>query len=339
MNILGYKNRRDLFTVYLIIFGFGIISFFVRMQRFAVYGLEFQILLTAVAILFVSAIWETLRAVDRRLSVRLPFEKNLSLRVVVQIVIGMAVGVMARFLIYLFGEPYIPFKLDSLFVATTWVLYPLFTVGVNLGFFTHHFIIRWKDEIVKAERLEREKAQVQFDNLKNQLNPHFLFNALTSLNSLIFSDQRLASDFLQQLSKVYRYVLQNKDKNFVPLETELTFIRHYVSLLETRFHGAVKISFDVVNDNNRAVVPVTLQILIENALKHNIADKDRPLTIDILTVGDYLVVGNNLQPRKLVENSNKMGLENLKSLYGFLTERPVLVDQTEDRFYVKVPLL
>src|SRR5262249_11801226 len=156
--------------------------------------------------------------------------------------------------------------------------------------------------LVVAERLEKEKSQVQFDNLKNQLNPHFLFNALTSLNSLIFENQSLASEFLQQLSKVYRYVLQNKEKNFVTLQTELDFIQHYVSLLHTRFGPALFIEVEVAAPmREMALVPVTLQILIENALKHNIVDPKRPLKIDIVTMGDYLVVSNNLQVRKRVE--------------------------------------
>lgn len=214
------------------------------------------------------------------------------------------------------------------------------TAGINLGFFTHYFINRWKDSLVVAERLEKEKSQVQFDNLKNQLNPHFLFNALTSLNGLIFENQGLASQFLQHLSKVYRYVLQNKDKNFVPLQTELDFIQNYVFLLRTRFQQALVIRLDISDGaRERAIVPVTLQILIENAVKHNIADEDRPLQIEVITIGDYLVVSNNLQLRKHVDTSNKQGLENLKSLYLFLTEKPVIIGKTDDRFAVKIPLL
>ena len=135
-------------------------------------------------------------------------------------------------------------------------------------------------------------------------------------------------------------MLQNKDKNFVPVQTELDFIENYVFLLRTRFQRALVIQFDISEaGRERAIVPVTLQILIENALKHNIADVERPLKIDVVTIGDYLVVSNNLQVRKLVETSNKQGLENLKSLYGFLTDRAVIVEQTDDRFAVKIPLL
>ncbi len=134
--------------------------------------------------------------------------------------------------------------------------------------------------------------------------------------------------------------MQNKDKNFVPLQTELDFVQNYVFLLCTRFQKALDIKFDISDmARERAIVPVTLQILIENALKHNVADEQRPLIIEVITIGDYLVVSNNLQLRTKVGSSNKQGLENLSSLYRFLGEKPMIVDQTDSRFAVKIPLL
>lgn len=337
---IGYSTKRQFFTAYSIILLGAVISFLVRLVRFAEFGLTFQIVIFIASIVFITLMWESLRLLNRALNTAFPFERSISGRIILQLSLGAAIGIFIRFLIYFFGEPYLPIKLDGLFVASTWVIYILSTVGINLGFFTNFFLGRWKDSQVLAERLEREKSQVQFDNLKNQLNPHFLFNALTALNGLIFENQVLASQFLQHLSKVYRYVLQNKDKNFVPLQTELDFIENYVFLLRTRFERALVIKFDISDaGRERAIVPVTLQILIENALKHNIADVDKPLNIDVVTMGDYLLVSNNLQVRKLVETSNKQGLENLKSLYSFLTEKTVIVEQTNVRFAVKIPLL
>jgi two-component system, LytTR family, sensor kinase len=338
--MLGYKNFTSLLRTYVIIFGVSIMGFIVRLSKFDQFTTEAHVNLFIVSTILITITWEALRLVNLWLNKVYPFERNITGRIIIQLVIGSLIGISIRFIIYLFGEPFLPFKLDSLFLAATWALYATLPVGVNFAFFTVYFIERWKDSLLKAERLEKEKSQVQFDNLKNQLNPHFLFNALTSLNTLIFENQELASQFLQQLSKVYRYVLQNKDKNFVLLTTELDFIEHYVQLLETRFKGALKISFEVNADaREKAIVPVTLQILIENAIKHNVADKERMLSIEIITVGDYLVVSNNLQTRKTVESSNKLGLENLKSLYKFLTDKPVIVESTNDRFYVKVPLI
>jgi two-component system, LytTR family, sensor kinase len=338
--MLGYKNATHFFRTYGIILSAGIIAFFVRLVKFNAFSLETNIVIFFFTILIAIVVWESLRFVHYWLNRVYPFERNLTGRIVIQLLIGTLIGIIIRAILYKWGEPLVPFKVDVLFLAATWAIYAMIPVGVNLCFFTVYFIDRWKDSLVRAERLEKEKSHVQFDNLKNQLNPHFLFNALTSLNSLIFENQKLASDFLQQLSKVYRYVLQNKDKNFVLLETELEFISNYVKLLETRFHGALKIHFDIHADSKeKAIVPVTLQILIENALKHNIADREKMLNIEIVTVGDYLVVSNNLQRRKNVETSNKQGLENLRSLYRFLTDKPVIVEPTDDRFFVKVPLL
>lgn len=340
MTILGYKDVKAIVYTYAGILTLALVSYWVRSTRFESSGLAFNIEVTIVAFFVVIILWETLRFIDRYLTRVMPFEAGLTKRVVVQLGLGALVGLVVRFLIYFFGEPNVPFKLDKMFLATTWVIYALLPMAINLGFFTVHFIDRWKKSLLLNEQLEREKSQVQFDNLKNQLNPHFLFNALTSLNSLIFEDQKLASQFLQQLSKVYRYVLQNKDKTMVSLETELSFIDQYVSLLKTRFHDSLTIDFTIPSEaRERAIVPVTLQILIENALKHNIVDRAKPLYITVTISQDYLTVANNLQPRKLVENSNQQGLENLKTLYGFLSDKPLIISKEADRFLVKVPLI
>lgn len=337
---LRYKNYRQAAIVYAAISLMAVIAFWVRSVKFFSFSHSLNLQLTIVSFLVVAGFWETLRLIDRMLDKYLPFEQGVPQRMVVQIVLGAVMGMILRFMIYIYGEPYVPFKLDEMFLATTWVLYALLPTGINLGFFTVHFIDRWKESLLRSERLEKEKSQVQFDNLKNQLNPHFLFNALTSLNSLIFEDQALASQFLQQLSKVYRYVLQNKDKTIVSLDMELSFIRHYVSLLRTRFREHLTIEFDIPEETrNRAIVPVTLQILIENALKHNIIDKGKPLTIRVRVVDDYLEVINNLQPKKRVETSNRQGLGNLRALYQFLTEKPVIVDEEGGNFIVRVPLV
>jgi two-component system LytT family sensor kinase len=338
--VFGYRSLSQILRTYLTIVGACVVAFLVRSVKFSELGLATQVNLFIASFVLGVVFWESLRIVNYWLNKNLPFEANISRRIIVQLAVGGLIGMTIRFLLYKFGEPYLPIKLDSLFLAATWALYGFVTVAINLGFFTAYFLERWKDSIVKAERLEKEKSQVQFDNLKNQLNPHFLFNALTSLNSLIFEDQGLASQFLQHLSKVYRYVLQNKEKNFVTLQTELDFIANYVFLVETRFKGALAIKFEIQDESReRAIVPVTLQILLENALKHNIVDPEKALTIEVFTSGDYLVVTNNLQLKKRVETSNKLGLENLKSLYRFLTDRPVIIESGETRFAVKVPLV
>ncbi|MDZ4822755.1 MAG: histidine kinase [Flavobacteriales bacterium] len=188
--------------------------------------------------------------------------------------------------------------------------------------------------------MQREKATVQYDNLTNQLNPHFLFNSLSSLNSLIQDDQQLASDFLQHLSKVYRYVLQNKDKETVSIQTELDFIRNYVFLLETRFQEGFSVNYNLQPDDlEREIVPVTLQILIENAVKHNIITASKPLMLEIASDGEFIIVKNTLQKKSNVETSNKQGMEKLKTLYRYITQKQIVVEETATEFIVKLPLV
>jgi two-component system LytT family sensor kinase len=336
---MATSTFRRIATTQIILFVISVTAYFIRWLS-GQFSAQLNLILFIVLFIVLSISWELIRWVHHRLNVIFPFEKNLTARISIQMAIGGILALTIRFLIYKFGEPYLPEKLDSLFLASTWAIYTMGVAGLNTIFFIKYFISRWKDSLVQAQRLEKEKSQVQFDNLKNQLNPHFLFNALTSLNTLITENPTLASQFLQQMSKVYRYVLQNRDKNFVSLQTELDFIGHYVFLAETRFADALKIKFTIDDSaKDKAIVPVTLQILIENSMKHNIIELQRPLTIEIFTSGDYLVVSNNLQQRKIVETSNKMGLENLKSLYSFLTDRPVIIAQDLKCFSVKVPLI
>lgn len=208
------------------------------------------------------------------------------------------------------------------------------------GFIASHLLRRWQENAVRTAQLEKEKVQVQLDSLKNQINPHFLFNSLSSLDGLIDDNPVLARQFLQQLSKVFRYVIQHKEKALVPLETELTFIKNYVSLLHTRFDGAFIIHCQVSKDAmDQQIVPVTLQILIENAIKHNVISEARPLTITISTNDGYLDVSNPIHRKRQVETSNQQGLENLKLLYSYMASRPVEINENEGVFRVRLPLL
>ncbi len=192
----------------------------------------------------------------------------------------------------------------------------------------------------KAQLLEKEKTQVMYENLKQHLNPHFLFNSLTSLSSLIRIDQKMAGNFLDKMSKVYRYILKNRDNETVPLSDEIKFVQLYIDLQRTRFEKGLQINMDIDEEyHHRKIAPVTLQNLVENAIKHNTADADAPLTIDLFVEDDYLVVKNTLQKKNFVETSNKQGLGNMQSLYRFLSERQMTVEENGTHFIVRVPLI
>jgi LytS/YehU family sensor histidine kinase len=192
----------------------------------------------------------------------------------------------------------------------------------------------------KAQLLEKEKALVQFENLKQQLNPHFLFNSLTSLRSLIRVDTKTATQFLDGLSKTYRYLLKSNESELVLLEDELNFVQTFVDLQKTRFRDGLQVQVKMdASYYRKYIVPVTLQNLIENAIKHNTTSEEQPLQIDIYGENDYVVVRNILQRYRIVETSNKRGLASLKTLYSYLSGKPVIIDEDEKYFMVKIPLI
>lgn len=282
----------------------------------------------------------SMRVVDMLLDRLYPYERSLVFRLVIQFVISISIVLTLRQFIFHFTRSYLPIPVTrELYILAT-AAHVLFIATIVLTMFGFRFFHKWRETELKKEILEREKATVQYDNLKNQLNPHFLFNSLTSLNSLIYENPQLASEFLQHLSKVYRYVLENKDKTVVTLDTEVRFIENYIELLTTRFADGLVISISLSDPAlERRILPVTLQILIENAIKHNVTSKDSPLTIEIYDDSDYLIVRNNLQIKHTIDTSNKQGLDNLRNLYEVLVEKKMIVTQTDTTFAVHIPLI
>lgn len=192
----------------------------------------------------------------------------------------------------------------------------------------------------KAQMLEKEKALVMFESLKQQLNPHFLFNSLSSLSGLIETDQQLAGSFLKQMSKIYRYILKSRDSEVVTLREEIDFVQAYINLQKTRFRNGLQINIDIgEEDLPKKIPPVTLQNMVENAIKHNIIDPDSPLVLDMYVENGYLIVKNNLQKKHVVESSNKQGLSNLQSLYSYLSGKPVVIEEKDNHFLIKLPLI
>lgn len=192
----------------------------------------------------------------------------------------------------------------------------------------------------KTLLLEREKAMAKYQNLVNQLNPHFLFNSLAVLDSLIFKEQKLASKYLRQLTKVYRYLIENDENEVVTMEQELRFARDFIALLHTRYGSGLAVTMDLPPAvEQRKIVPVTLQNLIENAIKHNTTDVESPLQIRVFIEDDYLIVENNLQKRPFVATSNKKGLADFQTLYSYLTNKIVKISDNGSTFRVFVPLL
>ncbi|GAB2555448.1 two-component regulator propeller domain-containing protein [Spirosoma areae] len=218
----------------------------------------------------------------------------------------------------------------------------LLVLGIAVGFYQYRMqqTIRMARLKMRATRLEKDNALVQYQNLINQLNPHFLFNSLAVLDGLITKDGKLARRYLSRLTKVYRYLIENERIEVVPLEREVKFLTDFVSLLTTRYGGGFQAEILIPEPMlQRKIVPATLQNLIENALKHNTTDEESPLRVGIRVLDDHLLVENNVQKRSVVTTSNRKGLDNLKRLYRYLTNRPLRTEETDDHFTVYIPLL
>jgi sensor histidine kinase YesM len=218
-------------------------------------------------------------------------------------------------------------------------------VSVNLIFETlyeaDYAFSKYKESKAEKETLELLSVQDEFDTLKNQVNPHFLFNCFNTLSSLIAIDKGRAEQFLNELSKVYRYLLRNNEEGLGTVESEINFMRSYFQLLQTRHSDSIRLNIEIDKRYYSYLLPsLTLQLLVENVVKHNALSKTNPLVIDIFTTaGNKLVVNNNLQRRTAAVPSNKVGLENIKAKYGLLKQKGFQVMEDGKNFTVVLPLI
>jgi len=212
------------------------------------------------------------------------------------------------------------------------------SVGFGIGtlFF---FFSQWADAVKHMQKLKEEKLIFQYETLKSQVNPHFLFNSLNTLSSLVGKDPVQSEEFIQKLSSVYRYVLENQEKDLVPVSSELSFVRDYFALQQVRDQEKIELKTESNGPENAMIMPVSLQMLVENALKHNVASRKEPLLITIHFEGlDKLTVRNNLQPRNQLKASSKIGLKNLNERCRLILGREVEIQKTMEEFVVKVPV-
>ncbi|PVD51914.1 hypothetical protein DC498_12780 [Terrimonas sp.] len=239
----------------------------------------------------------------------------------------------------------VPIYISGYFYTMWWFWLMVAVAAFAVMYFIYKLRLRNQRRVYelnsRAGKLEKEKAMIMYESLKQQLNPHFLFNSLTSLGSLIRSDQELAEEFLDGLSRIYRYILNNRNKELVSLLNEIRFSETYIKLQKTRFGDALQVNIKVEEAfHYNKIAPVTLQNLLENAIKHNIVTGEEPLVIDIyVNETNQLVVKNNLNKKTFVETSNGQGLANLSSLYNYLSEKEIVVKETAEHFWVSIPLL
>lgn len=216
----------------------------------------------------------------------------------------------------------------------------IITIVASLFFHAFYFYQELQKNKIKEQKVIAGTASAKFDALKNQLDPHFLFNSLNVLTSLIDENPESAQKFTTALSKVYRYVLEQKNKDLVTVDEELEFAKTYMSLLKMRFEDSIIFEIPEQASNPESkVVPLSLQLLLENAVKHNMVTSSKPLHIKIYETNNLLVVENNLQPKQIVKKSSGVGLDNIKQRYELLTDRKVNINQQAESFAVAIPML
>lgn len=217
-------------------------------------------------------------------------------------------------------------------------LFAILVIGLYEGVY---YFRKWHVASVEAETLKKENLQSQLDSLKREINPHFLFNNLSSLSSLIIEDQHQAVKFVNELASVYRYLLQANDSDLTTLDREMKFIDNYFHLLKTRFGEGIILATDIEEKYDQFLLPpLTLQVLLENAVKHNSILPEKPLRIHFYTdEADNLVIINNLQKKHSAVLSNKLGLRNVITKYRLMNQRNVMIKQTDQVFQVIIPLI
>lgn len=277
----------------------------------------------------------------------LPLDKKPFIRMFVQIFISTIVlwivqfTVVTPFLEYIARGYRINGSIYTIIIG--WILLLLM---LNVVYFATYFWEYWTRLVLNSERIEKEEAiqerdiaEVQFTQLKNKLNPHFLFNSLAVATDLVYQSPEDTQKFLVQMSKAYRYIVQNYDEPIVALNVEVKFIEDYLELLHTRFQKGFFSEIECISSiENKWIIPLTLQILIENAIKHNTISERHPMYLKIVLDENFLRVENTLKKKKAVF-STSVGLSNLQMQFAHYTSEKISITETDNRFTVHVPLL
>ncbi|MEZ0005118.1 hypothetical protein ABH942_000461 [Flavobacterium sp. 28YEA47A] len=275
---------------------------------------------------------------------RMVWKKYKRYRLTLSILGSVVLTVIGIFIIRLFIALVLEKKSYSEFITKEnyrfYVVCLMITMVVTLVFHLIYFYKKSQENKVKEQKIIAGTASAKFETLKNQIDPHFLFNSLNVLTSLIEENPDNAQRFTTSLSKIYRYVLEQKDKELVSVEEELSFAKTYMNLLKMRFENSVFYELPAsVKNPGAKVVPLSLQLLLENTVKHNIASEMKPLHIRIYEKGDYLVIENDYQKKEVLQDRKGVGLQNIIDRYAIITNRKVKIEQTEKHFRVELPML
>jgi len=282
------------------------------------------------------------RLLTKLLDRRLPWLQHGNKRFYWQLSLGILLSLLIINISYLIfkllltQDPPDMAQITTMNALGTLILLP--TISINFGI---QFLKNWKNAQLASEEFQKESIKAELEALKNHLDPHFLFNNLNILSSLISKDQKLSQSYLEKFAEVYRIILQSSSEELVALHEELDFISAYMYLLQIRFEDTIQLDINIEPENKQYYLPpLTLQMLIENAIKHNVITEICPLKMSIECRDRYLVIKNNLQEKKVAaRNSSKTGIKNIERRYSYFTNKQVEVFRNEQSFIVKVPLI
>lgn len=324
-------------TAILGVLSFGILvpTFFIPMEL----GSKEHFLSILIATLTSAVIWEGSKLIQALITYWFPWEESIVKHLVYEILcififssLGLIIGILT-YATWFSSSVHLTvgIVLQNIFVS---FLLALLFIAFNEGAF---LFSKWKLSLIEQERLRQENLIAKVESLKKQLDPHFLFNSLSVLSGVIYQDPILADRFITKLGQVYRYVLEHNDELRVSLNKEIIFVQAYCFLLNVRFLNKVTLHIQSVSENVY-VLPMSIQLLVENAVKHNRISDDRPLTLTIYEADGFLWIENNLN-RKPADNSTGIGLKNLEARYKYVTGRSLSIEETTNIFRVGLPLM
>lgn len=267
-------------------------------------------------------------------------KKRVALGIIGAILASMSSILLARIIIVLgfFGKSWEYFITNESEIS--YVVSFLISMVVVMGFYSYYFYKEISKKEIQEHQVVAKTETAKFESLKSQIDPHFLFNSLNVLTSLIGENPKQAERFTTKLSQIYRYVLEQKDKDLVELEEELNFAKTYMELLKMRFEDAVQFELpETISQNHYKIVPLSLQLLLENAVKHNIISSEMPLYIKIIEENGTLIIANNYNEKQVLHKGAGVGLKNITERYALLTERKIFIEKDETEFKIKLPLL
>lgn len=340
-----YIRSRYLFVFLLAVYSYLNILFTEGDRLIDVHHLN-RLLLFGIIAAVVLAVWEGNRYIEYRLKKHIfPFSGSIH-PLITFFLMSLLPVILVTVIAVSFAVILTQHSLNTLITEAKLILG--FAFRVNLFLNCLHAIVYYMNQLKKSqlqtERLEKATAEAQFVSLRNQVNPHFLFNSFNVLSSLVYKDADMAAAYIRQLSKVYRYVLYNQNEQKVSLKQEMEFIDAYLYLLDIRF-GENLIIKNTVEGRTETLylAPMSVQMLVENAIKHNIISKKKPLTISLSIEKNadmlYLAVENTLQKKDSVVSSTNLGITNIKQRYKFISNREVIITDGPEAFKVLVPLI